>query len=68
MSKICKKGYLEMTKKNYLETLKSVLGLSILHYLNFSCILNFLVKTLVGVLLIERQISSFAEIFIGIDN
>ena len=68
MSKICKKGYIEMTKKIYLETLKSVLGRSILHYLNFNCILNFLVKTLVGVLLIERQISNFAELFIGIDN
>ena len=32
MSKICKKGYIEI-KKNYLETLKSVLGRSILHYL-----------------------------------
>ena len=57
-----------MTKKIYLETLKSVLGGFILHYLNFNCILNFLVKTLVGVLLIERQISNFAELFIGIDN
>ena len=26
------KGYIEMTKKNYLETLKSVLGRSILHF------------------------------------
>ena len=33
MSKICKKGYIEMTKKIYLETLKRVLGHSILHYL-----------------------------------
>ena len=32
MSKICKKGYMEMTKKIYLETLKSVLGRSISHY------------------------------------
>ena len=30
--KICKKEYMEMTKKIYLETLKSVLGDSILHY------------------------------------
>ena len=30
--KICKKGHIEMTNKNYLETLKSVLGCSILHY------------------------------------
>ena len=30
--KYVKKGYMEMTKKNYLETLKSVLGRSILHY------------------------------------
>ena len=36
MSKICKKGYMEMTKKIYLETLKSALGRSILHYL-FHC-------------------------------
>ena len=57
-----------MIKKIYLETLKSILGRSILHYLNFNCILNFLVKTLVDVLLIERQISVFAEILIGIDN
>ena len=34
MSKIGKKGYMEMTKKiNYFETLKSVLGCSNLHYL-----------------------------------
>ena len=26
MAKICKKGYMEMTKKIYLQTLKSVLG------------------------------------------
>ena len=31
--KYVKKGYMEMTKKIYLETLKSVLGCSILHYL-----------------------------------
>ena len=31
--KYVKKGYMEMTKKIYLETLKSVLGRSILHYL-----------------------------------
>ena len=31
--KYVKKGYREMTKKIYLETLKSVLGHSILHYL-----------------------------------
>ena len=30
--KYVKKGYMEMTKKIYLETLKSVLGLSSLHY------------------------------------
>ena len=30
--KYVKKGYMEMTKKIYLETLKSVLGRSILHY------------------------------------
>ena len=30
--KYVKKGYIEMTKKIYLETLKSVLGRSILHY------------------------------------
>ena len=30
--KYVKKGYMEMTKKNYLETLKIVLGRSILHY------------------------------------
>ena len=29
-----KKGYMEMTKKIYLVTLKSVLGRSILHYLS----------------------------------
>ena len=33
MSKICKKGYIEITKKIFLETLKSVLGRSIFHYL-----------------------------------
>ena len=33
MSKICKKGYMEKTKKFYLETLKSALGRSIYHYL-----------------------------------
>ena len=33
VSKICKKGYIGMTKKIYLETLKSFLGHSILHYL-----------------------------------
>ena len=27
-----KKGYMEMTKKNHLETLKSVLGNSVVHY------------------------------------
>ena len=32
MSKICKKGYMEMRKWIYLETLKSVLRRSILHY------------------------------------
>ena len=32
VSKICKKGYIEMTKKIYLEPLKSILGRSILHY------------------------------------
>ena len=31
--KYVKKGYMEMTKKIYLETLKSVLGHCILHYL-----------------------------------
>ena len=36
MSKICKKGYMEMTKKIFLETLKSVLGRSIYHYWNTS--------------------------------
>ena len=30
--KYLKKGYMEMTKKIYLETLKSVLGHYILHY------------------------------------
>ena len=30
--KICKKGYIEMTKKFYLEALKSVLGRSVSHY------------------------------------
>ena len=30
--KYVKKGYMEMTKKIYLETLKSVLGHYILHY------------------------------------
>ena len=30
--KYVKKGYMEMTKKTYLETLKSVLGHSVLHY------------------------------------
>ena len=32
MSFICRKGYIEMTKKIYLETLKSVPGRSIYHY------------------------------------
>ena len=32
VSKICKKGYIEMTKKIYPENLKSVLGRSIFHY------------------------------------
>ena len=34
MSKICEKRVMEMPKKIYLETLKSVLGRSILHYSN----------------------------------
>ena len=34
----------------------------------FKCILNFLVKALVDVKLIDRRKSVFAEIFIGIDN
>ena len=32
MSRICKKGYMDMEKWIYLEPLKSVLGRSILHY------------------------------------
>ena len=32
--KYVKKGHMEMTKKIYLETLKSALGRSILHYLH----------------------------------
>ena len=32
MSKVCKKGYIEITKKISLDTLKNVLGRSILHY------------------------------------
>ena len=43
--KYAKKGYMEMTKQIYLETLKSVLGRSILHYLhlreNFSKLSSF---------------------------
>ena len=38
MSKICKKGYMEMRKRIYLVPLKSVLGHSILHY--FGIVLN----------------------------
>ena len=34
--KYVKKGYMEMTKKNYLETLKSALGRSIYHYLKYN--------------------------------
>ena len=34
--KYVKKGYIEMTKKIYLETLKSALGRSILHYFGLS--------------------------------
>ena len=35
--KYVKKGYMEMTKEFYLETLKSVLGRSILHYFGTDC-------------------------------
>ena len=35
--KYVKKGYMEMTKTIYLDTLKSVLGRSILHYLLILC-------------------------------
>ena len=34
MSKICKKGYMEITKTIYLEPEKNVPGRSILHYSN----------------------------------
>ena len=34
--KKCKKGDIEMTEKIYLETLRSVLGRSITHYLNIT--------------------------------
>ena len=35
MSKIYKKGHIELTKKIYLEPLKSVLGHSIIHYCQY---------------------------------
>ena len=35
MERPSKKGYMEMAKKIYLETLKSVLGRSIYHYFYF---------------------------------
>ena len=44
MSKICKNGYMEMTKKIYLETLRSVLGRSLLHY--YWCLLIIMTITL----------------------
>ena len=36
--------------------------------MDFKCILNFLIKALVAVLLIDRRKSVYTEIFIGIDN
>ena len=38
VSKICKKGHIEMTRKIYLEPLKSVLGRSISHYYLCLCV------------------------------
>ena len=38
--KYVKKGYIEMTKKIYLELLKSVLGRSISHYCHAKYVLN----------------------------
>ena len=42
--KYAKKGYMEMTKKIYLETSKSALGCSIYHYCNGTSKISNLLK------------------------
>ena len=51
-----------MTKKIYLETLKSVLGLSILHY--FSKLFKTLTKTLLKEFVAQQSSSLLTESFI----
>ena len=54
--KYVKKGYIEMTKKIYLEPQKSVLGRSILHY--WRRLQNALIKTNIFILVIRLQKTS----------
>ena len=49
--KYVKKGYMKMTKKIYLEPLKSVLGQSILHY----CWLCQILPITTGILVIDSH-------------
>ena len=57
--KYVKEGYMEMTKKNYLETLKSVLGRSMYHYFFFPNAEFFVAVVVVVVVVVEVLLKVF---------